>query len=93
VLCPGAVSTNIMTSQRNRPSALGESKPFEPRVAGTANVIASGRDPLWVGRRVRAAVENDEAYIFTHPQTRALFDARVAAMRAGFDAADRWGDG
>jgi NAD(P)-dependent dehydrogenase (short-subunit alcohol dehydrogenase family) len=93
VLCPGAVNTNIMTSERNRPAELGQSKPFEPRVAGTASVIASGRDPLWVGRRVRAAVENDEAYIFTHPQTRALFDARVAAMRAGFDAADRWGDG
>ncbi len=93
VLCPGAVSTNIMTSERNRPSELGQSKPFEPRTTATADVIRSGRDPLWVGRRVRAAVENDEAYIFTHPQTRALFDARVAAMRAGFDAADRWGDG
>ena len=93
VLCPGAVATNIMTSERNRPSALGQSKPFQPRVEGTANVIASGRDPLWVGRRVRAGVENDEAYIFTHPGTRALFEARAAGVRAGFDAADRWGDG
>ena len=94
VLCPGAVSTNIMTSERNRPSALGQSKPVVmPSGADLGEVLRTGREPLWVGRRVRAAVENDEAYIFTHPNTRAMFEARAAGIRAGFDAADRYGDG
>ena len=94
VLCPGAVLTNIMSSDRNRPSELGESKPFAPPTGGNAaDVMRSARDPLWVGRRVRAGVENDEAYIFTHPDTRALLEMRVADMYAGFDAADRYGDG
>ena len=94
VLCPGAVSTNIMTSERNRPSELGQSKPFvPPSGANLGDALLRGRDPLWVGRRVRAAVENDEAYIFTHPDTRRLWDARAAGVRAGFDAADRYGDG
>ena len=93
VLCPGAVSTNIMSSERNRPQQLGQSKPFTPLAPGSgagADWIRMGRSAEWVGKRVRAAVENDEAYVFTHPETRAFFDARVAAMRAGFDAADRW---
>ena len=93
VLCPGAVNTNIMTSERNRPTDLGQSKPFVPPTGNVPDLLRSGRDPLWVGRRVRAAVENDEAYIFTHPNTRAMFDARAAGIRAGFDAADRYGDG
>jgi NAD(P)-dependent dehydrogenase (short-subunit alcohol dehydrogenase family) len=92
VLCPGAVNTNIIRSDRNRPSELGESRPFVAPTGAGEDVLRSGRDPLWVGQRVRAAVENDEAYIFTHPGSRALFDARVAAMNAGFDSADRWRD-
>jgi len=90
VLCPGAVNTNIMRSDRNRPSDLGQSRPFVAPTGAGDDVIRSGRDPLWVGRRVRAAGENDEAYIFTHPGSRALREARVAAMRAGLGTADRW---
>jgi NAD(P)-dependent dehydrogenase (short-subunit alcohol dehydrogenase family) len=94
VLCPGMVRTRIFESQRNRPASLGESKPVDvpaPR-GGSSSVLGSGLDPLVVGRRVRAAVQNDELYVFTHPDTRALFDRRAAAMSAGFDAADRWQD-
>ena len=94
VLCPGAVNTNIMTSERNRPTDLGESKPFVPPSGGAlTDALSRGRDPLWVGRRVRVGVENDEAYIFTDPRSRALLDARFSGMSQGFDAADRYGDG
>jgi NAD(P)-dependent dehydrogenase (short-subunit alcohol dehydrogenase family) len=94
VLCPGGVSTNIMTSERNRPAELGSSRPRNaPPPAVTADILSRARDPLWVGRRVRVGVENDEAYIFTDPRVRVLLDARFAGMRAGFDAADRYGDG
>jgi NAD(P)-dependent dehydrogenase (short-subunit alcohol dehydrogenase family) len=95
VLCPGMVNTNIMQSERNRPNELGQSRALPQRTGATgpgADLVRAGRDAEWVGRRVRAAVENDEAYVFTHPETRALFEARVAAMRAGFDAADRWSE-
>jgi len=94
VLCPGAVRTRIMESERNRPAALGDSKPIDiPLRGNTSSVITQGLDPLAVGRRVRAAVQNDELYIFTHPETRALFARRVEAMNQGFDLADRWQDG
>jgi len=92
VLCPGAVRTRIMESERNRPAELGESKPVAVSLGGGADAIMGGLDPLAVGRRVRAAVQNDELYVFTHPGSRALFERRAAAMRAGFDAADAWQD-
>jgi NAD(P)-dependent dehydrogenase (short-subunit alcohol dehydrogenase family) len=92
VLCPGAVNTRIMESERNRPAALGESKPVAFPLGGDANTIAAGLDPLAVGRRVRSAVQNDELYVFTHPGTRTLFERRAAALRAGFDAAESWRD-
>ena len=96
VLCPGAVSTNIISSERNRPAELRSSRPASaPAVppAVAADLLSRARDPLWVGRRVRTGVEKDEAYIFTDPRGRALLDARIASMRAGFDATDRYGDG
>jgi NAD(P)-dependent dehydrogenase (short-subunit alcohol dehydrogenase family) len=95
VLCPGMVRTRIFESQRNRPTELGESKPatLTADAGAGAGLLATMLDPLVVGRRVRSAVENDELYVFTHPDTRALFERRAAAIRAGFDAADRWRDG
>ena len=93
VLCPGAVHTNILSSERNRPADLGQSRPLGTPSGVAADILARARDPLWVGRRVRVGVENDEAYIFTEPRGRGLLDARVAALRDGFDAADRYGDG
>ncbi len=96
VLCPGVVRTRIFESERNRPAELGTSKPFVPAPgAGSGRVpeaLAQGLDPLVVGRRVRDGVRANEAYIFTHPATRALFEQRAANIRAGFDAADAWRD-
>ncbi|MEX2209182.1 MAG: SDR family NAD(P)-dependent oxidoreductase [Myxococcota bacterium] len=92
VLCPGAVRTRIMESERNRPAELGQSRPVAVSLGDNANPILGGLDPLAVGRRVRAAVQNDEAYVFTHPGTRALFERRAASIREGFDAADAWRD-
>lgn len=92
VLCPGVVRTRIFESERNRPAELGQSKPFVPRQGSVPEALAVGIDPLVVGRRVRAAVQASEPYIFTHPATRALFERRAAAIRAGFDAADAWRD-
>jgi NAD(P)-dependent dehydrogenase (short-subunit alcohol dehydrogenase family) len=92
VLCPGAVRTRIMESERNRPAELGASKPAAFALGSGANPIAAGLDPLAVGRRVRAAVQRNELYVFTHPGTRALFERRAQAMREGFDAADAWRD-
>jgi hypothetical protein len=42
------------------------------------------------GERVRRAIEDDEFFVFTHPQTRAWIEDRHRRLMAGFDANDRY---
>ncbi len=88
VLCPGAVTTRIGESGRNRPDGLrtgAEDPPSEMQ----GRLADTGMDPLEVGRIVREAVRNDELYIFTHPETRAMVEARFRDIMSAFDAAER----
>ena len=86
VLCPGFVKTKINQSGRTRQTQYGGPVPNNP-VVGQSNVD-NGIDPEFVGRRVLEAVQNDERYIFTHPDMRGLVQGRFARIMAGFDAAD-----
>jgi NAD(P)-dependent dehydrogenase (short-subunit alcohol dehydrogenase family) len=45
---------------------------------------ANMMDPLWLGRAVVRAVENDEAYIVTHPEYRESLAARHERILAAF---------
>ena len=94
-LCPGVVNTNIFTSERNRPEAL----PGETRTALMANAteeewadrmeqIRDGAlDPAVVGDMVLHAIRENEFYIFTHPELKAMSDARFEEMSAAYE---RW---
>ena len=86
VLCPGFVKTKINQSGRTRQSQYGGPVPNNP-VVGQSHVD-NGIDPEFVGRRVLEAVQNDERYIFTHPDMRGLVQGRFGRIMAGFDAAD-----
>ncbi len=92
VLCPGFIRTRIMESQRNVPARLAGS--IEQGVPSATDdeiiklaeaAIRHGIDPLYVGELVREGIENDWPYIFTDNQFEPMFDARVAAIKAGFD--------
>jgi len=98
VLCPGVVRTNIFSSGRNRPAQLnGEwdtasavlaaDVPEGERSARIAALLAGALDPAVVGDMVLHAIQNDEFYIFTHPELRAATEARYADMTASFE---RW---
>ena len=85
VLCPGFVKTKINQSGRTRQSQYGGPVPNNP-VVGQSHVD-NGIDPEFVGRRVLEAVQNDERYIFTHPDMRGLVEQRFGRIMAGFEAA------
>ncbi len=92
VLCPGFIRTRIMESQRAVPERLAGSieQPVpEGQIAEFVKLaeqaIAHGIDPLWVGELVVEAIEGDWPYILTDTQFEPMFDARVAAIKAGFD--------
>jgi NAD(P)-dependent dehydrogenase (short-subunit alcohol dehydrogenase family) len=83
VLCPGNVNTQIVASGRNRQDAVGgPDRRVHPEVQ---QQIAAGIDPLDVGRIVRQAVLEDDLYIFTHADTRALVERRFRDIMAAFD--------
>ena len=84
VLCPSFVKTRIAESTRNRPGRLGG--PGElPGQAG-ALLQQIGMEAEEVGRLVLEAVQADELYIFTHPETRAVIEQRYQNLLSAYDA-------
>ena len=93
VLCPGVVSTNIFNSERNRPADLPGTSTLEGMGTGgdedemVDTALSNGLDPAVVGDMVLHAIQEDEFYIFTHPELSAMSDLRTQEMG---DAYARW---
>jgi len=80
VLCPGLVQGNLgVTSARNRPDRYGG--PTAPREGG---MPPSAMPSVAVGPIVVRAIESDRLYIFTHPETVGLVQARHDATLEDF---------
>ena len=103
VLCPGVVNTNIFTSERNRPESLpGDSKitlgnQNLPESATDADreermrLIREGAlDPAVVGDMVLHAIRENEFYIFTHPELKAISDSRFEDMAGAYERWQGW---
>ncbi len=95
VLCPGFVATNIFNSERNRPEDLPGSSTLQG-MGGTEQQdeelaldpsLSNALDPDVVGDMVLHAIQEDEFYIFTHPEFSAAADLRSQEMG---DAYARW---
>ncbi len=92
VLCPGFIRTRILDSARNIPdrfagkinTAVPDTVPSE-FLAGAAEAIENGIDPLYVGELVREAIEGDWPHIFTDLQFEPFIEARFGMIKAGFD--------
>ena len=85
VLCPGGVRTRIHEAGRNRPAVLGG--PDAAHAAPAEAIVQDGMDPVAVGERVLRAIRDNELYVLTHPEFRALFAARAEAILAAYDRA------
>ena len=93
VLCPGVVNTNIFTSERNRPKGLpgtdlalladADASPAEQAVR-LEELRASALEPAVVGDMVLHAIREDEFYIFSHPEFKAMADARQEEMAGAY---------
>jgi NAD(P)-dependent dehydrogenase (short-subunit alcohol dehydrogenase family) len=96
VLCPGYVRTRIAESGRNRPDRYGPTRTPDPGSAAGAvaaqlvELIQSGLDPSDVAAQVLTAIQENELYVFTHPQFRVQVEERFATiLRAMEKAATR----
>jgi NAD(P)-dependent dehydrogenase (short-subunit alcohol dehydrogenase family) len=82
VLCPGFVNTNIATSERNRPVHLRVPEPQLSEAEQSFGImmlsgIAGGMPPAEVAEKVFAAIENEQFYIFPHPEFLPFVRARM----------------
>lgn len=92
VLCPGVVATNIFNSSRNRPDSLSveQESDFEQLEASTERESNSGLGTFKiieadiVGDMVLHAIQNDQFYIFTHPEFEPIVDVRSKEIAASF---------
>ncbi len=84
VLCPIFVDTNIFESRRNRPAGLTPDR-SDPDVRARAEALPySWLPPEEVSRRVMEAIEAERFYVFTHPETEEVIEARFARIRRDF---------
>jgi len=67
-LVPGGVNTRIHESQRNRPAEFGTPAERAPRAPGSPTPSSPVLEPIVVGRMVRAAIERNDPWVFTHPE-------------------------
>ena len=87
VLGPSAVNTSIYHAPRHRPDKFGGPEGGPDR---TPYELKQGLDPDQVGRRVLAAIRDNDFYIFTHLSTKDRLAARHQGIIDAYDATERW---
>ncbi|MFT4631943.1 MAG: NAD(P)-dependent dehydrogenase (short-subunit alcohol dehydrogenase family) [Candidatus Pseudothioglobus sp.] len=100
VLCPAFVKTNIYTSERNRPNALGGAtasgfgqlgdEPAAEVEARRAQIIDSALPVEMFGDMVLHAIQTDEFYILSHTELKDPMGMRAKAIGEAFDTWGAW---
>ncbi|MBL9097074.1 MAG: SDR family NAD(P)-dependent oxidoreductase [Alphaproteobacteria bacterium] len=89
VLCPGFVQTRIHESHRNKPTRYGGQETVQTGVGDTreqaAAMVMSGIPVEPVANRVVEAIKDNDLYVFTHVEFRAVVEARMRNILAAFD--------
>jgi NAD(P)-dependent dehydrogenase (short-subunit alcohol dehydrogenase family) len=71
LLAPGPVKTNILRSERNRPTNVSKTvaDPTRAKVVGTIDRVmeAAGLEPVDVAEMVLSAILTDRFFVLTHP--------------------------
>ena len=88
VLCPGVVATDLVrTTLRRRPPGGADMQLPDFGALGAESPLAKVLAPEEVGRMIRRAIEDDELYIFTHPEWGERARARFDRILEAFDRA------
>ena len=83
ILCPMGVSTNIRSSERNRPADL--QNPKGPEDNGWFQLIGRYLEPEDVAGRVLRAVKANRLYVITHEEAREPLRRRFERMDKAFE--------
>ena len=90
LLCPSLVRTRILECLRNWPKDYGPPpmRDLGPLAGRVAELMRSAMPPSEVAAMVRKAVEDNEFYIFTHPERRRPLEERVNRFLAAYRKLD-----
>ncbi|MEJ6005620.1 SDR family oxidoreductase [Paucibacter sp. AS339] len=96
VLCPFFVPTGIAQSHRNRPLALQGGRPTQSQLIGQAmsdKAVNAGKvTAAEVAAMVFAAIEAEQFYIFSHPQSLAGVQTRLEDVMQSRNPSDPFKD-
>jgi len=86
VLCPGWVRTQIVDSERTRPSELANVAPASESQQGFREMaralVNAGIPPSEVAERVSNAIRDERFYVFPHPEMLGMVRERVEGVLA-----------
>jgi len=85
ILCPGVVNTDISNSGRHRQDRYGGAFAVDHQNFVLAQAAKNGTDPLVFGHWVMKAMERDQLHVITHPEDRAIVEARHERILHAFD--------
>jgi NAD(P)-dependent dehydrogenase (short-subunit alcohol dehydrogenase family) len=90
LLCPSLVNTRILECLRNWPKEYGPppSRDLGPLAGRIAELMRTAMPPSQVAALVRKAVEENEFYIFTHPERRAALEERAQRFLSAYRKLD-----
>jgi NAD(P)-dependent dehydrogenase (short-subunit alcohol dehydrogenase family) len=83
VLCPGAIATQIVQSERNRPDRAAETETNQKFHSSASKIIEEGHTPESVAELVVSAIRAQEFWILTHPEWIDVLRKRVEGMEKG----------
>lgn len=89
VLCPAAVNTRILESERNRPGYDDSDVSHRPVEefdvsTDTKNTYTRMMEPEQVTQMTLTAVEKNQFYVITHPEWLPLIKQRASSLEAAF---------
>ena len=84
VLMPGMSATRIVETTRELRPAEVEAGQAAATSQAMQGVLAGGMSPARIGERVVRAIEDDEFWIFTHPEWKDMAEAVTGDMLAAF---------
>lgn len=89
LLCPGIINTGIWDAGRNRPEEFGGS--FKGHERNHQAVETFGMRPERVGQLVAQGIQNEDFFIWTHPQDLELIEKRYRESKNAM--LRQWPDG
>ena len=89
VVLPGFMRTRVIeTSIRNRPERFGERTAASPEGADQlASLVRAGMDPAEVAEKVIHGIQENELFIFSHPEWRSTVEEHFQRMLAAYPQA------